>query len=259
MGRPKALLPWQGRTLVEHLVEVLREACGDVVVVASEELELPSLPAQVIRDRTPDLGPLGGIRESLHAVQAELVLVSGIDAPFLDAGFARWLLSRGRTTACRVGGRVQPFPGVYERRLAPIADALIEQGRMRPPFLLEAADFECVEEAELDSTDVVRSFNTPREYLEAIELSEWRGSVEVVFEGRCRRIAGVDRLIESPGTLSGILEIVDGDGEFSVSGHVAPGYEAWLNGTEPVRRLDVPLAPGERVLLRVAGDDSRPI
>ena len=46
--------------MVAHVVSVVRSAVDEVVVVASEKLELPRLDARVVRDREPELGPLAG-------------------------------------------------------------------------------------------------------------------------------------------------------------------------------------------------------
>ena len=35
MGRPKALLPWHGHTMIEHVISVLDEVVDEIVVVAS--------------------------------------------------------------------------------------------------------------------------------------------------------------------------------------------------------------------------------
>ena len=61
MGRAKALLPWQGRTLVETVVATLREVVREVIVVTSDAFELPRLEATVVRDRESGLGPAGRI------------------------------------------------------------------------------------------------------------------------------------------------------------------------------------------------------
>ena len=49
MGRDKAWLAWCGRPLVAYVVEKLRQSVGEVVVVASAELDLPPLDALVAR------------------------------------------------------------------------------------------------------------------------------------------------------------------------------------------------------------------
>lgn len=167
MGRAKALLPWAGRPLVSHIVASLRQVVDEVVVVSSREIELPALDAVVVNDREPGLGPLGGIREGLHAIGSDFALIVSVDAPLLSATFARTLIRCGRTSACVVDGRLQPFPALYEKRLAATADRLIESGRMRPPFLLEAAGYHQLDHSLVDR-DAFQGFNTAEEYDELL-------------------------------------------------------------------------------------------
>ena len=168
MGRPKALLPWRGRTLIEHVVGILRQVVDEVVVVASAELSLPSLEARVVRDREPRLGPLGGIREGLEAMRGDLAYVTSTDAPFLTPLFVRTLLSFGTAAAPEVDGFVQSLSAVYPKSLAPRAHELIAAGRMRPLFLLEAGNYRKVLPRELPDLDSLKNLNTPEDYLEAL-------------------------------------------------------------------------------------------
>jgi molybdopterin-guanine dinucleotide biosynthesis protein A len=59
MGRAKAWLPWRGQPMVAHVVASLRAggAVDEVIVVTSEELDLPPLEGRLVRDRAPTLGP----------------------------------------------------------------------------------------------------------------------------------------------------------------------------------------------------------
>ena len=99
MGRPKALLPWRARTLVETVVATLRGVVEDVVVVSSDAFELPALDARIVRDREPGLGPLAGIREGLHALGSGLAFVASTDTPYLSTRFVEALLSFGSAAA----------------------------------------------------------------------------------------------------------------------------------------------------------------
>jgi len=154
------------------MVASLRQVVDEVIVVSSREIDLPALDAVVVNDREPGLGPLGGIREGLHAIGSDLALIVSVDAPLLSATFARTLLRCGRTAACIVDGRLQPFPALYEKRLAATADRLIDSGRMRPPFLLEAAGYHQLDEGLIDR-DAFQGFNTTEEYQ---DLLSKRGS-----------------------------------------------------------------------------------
>ena len=109
------------------------------------------------------------IGEALHAIGAELALVTSTDMPFVDREIVEELLEVGGTTACEVAGHVEPFPAVYETALAPVADALIAEGRMRPLHLLEAEGFVRLDGRAAVARGVFDGFNTPSEYDAALD------------------------------------------------------------------------------------------
>ena len=104
MGRPKALLPWRGRTLIEHLVEGLSAVVGEVVVVTSSALELPPLRARVLVDEHPEQGPLEALAVGLGALDGPLAYVTGTDVPFLSPDFVAAVLASGGAAAPLVDG-----------------------------------------------------------------------------------------------------------------------------------------------------------
>jgi molybdopterin-guanine dinucleotide biosynthesis protein A len=167
MGRPKALLPWRGITMVEHVTAALKRVVPEVIVVASAELQLPPLDALVVRDREPHRGPLAGLRDGLEALQADLAFVTGVDAPFITPAFVKTILSLGCAAAPEVGGFVQTLAAAYPKSLAAKAGELLKQKHMGLRDLLEAANFRRVSAAELPDLESIRGFNTPEEYLAA--------------------------------------------------------------------------------------------
>ena len=79
MGRPKAWLPWFGKTMVEHVVDALRPLVDEVIVVTSESLDLPSLDATIVRDTEPERGPLAGLRDGLSAATTARIFATSTD------------------------------------------------------------------------------------------------------------------------------------------------------------------------------------
>jgi molybdopterin-guanine dinucleotide biosynthesis protein A len=175
MGRPKALLPWRGKTMIEHVTGILRPIVDEVVVVTSEKLDLPKLDAKIVRDRESNLGPLAGMREGLEASSAELCYGTSTDAPYLTPDFVRKMLSFGTAAAPVVDGVVQPLSAVYPVSLKRAANELIAAKRMGLHLLLEAGGFRKVMPEELPETQSIRNFNTPEEYLEAVRNDQATG------------------------------------------------------------------------------------
>ena len=250
MGRPKAWLPWRGRTMVEHVVECLRPVVDEVVVVTSADLDLPPLEARVVTDREEGRGPLAGIREGLSAARSELAFVTSTDAPFLTRDHVCSLFDRGGAVAPVAEGRVQVLSAIYPCSAWKQADLLLERGIARPLALLELVGYEGLEQGEVESDSEEppwRGFNTPAEYLESARRVDPRAVAEVELLGRSA--LGADAMLhEVPiGTLSDVLARVPCSSVLIEEGRVRKPFLVSLGGRDLVRRGDVPVGPGERI------------
>jgi molybdopterin-guanine dinucleotide biosynthesis protein A len=249
MGRPKAWLPWRGRPMVAHVVDTLRRIVDDVVVVSTPGLALPPLPAQVVCDPEPGLGPLAGITEGLAHVEADLAFVTSTDAPFLAADFVEALFAFGGAAAPLVEGRVQTLAAVYPRGALSHGRDLLARGRRRPLDLLEAVAYREVQSHELPGTDSLRGFNTPLEYLEAVRELEAAATARLGFEGRARRLAGRSGFEVPVGTLAEVLDHAPAGLSLRGGADVAATYRVSLGGCEVVTDSRIPVGPGEHVVV----------
>ncbi len=252
MGRPKAWLPWRERPMLAHVVETLRRSVDEVVVVSTPGLALPSLPARVVCDPEPGLGPLAGIALGLAHVESELAFVTGTDAPFLAQDFVEALFAFGGAAAPLVEGRVQTLAAVYPRSAFSHARELLARGRRRPLDLLESVGYRKVEPHELPGTDSLSGFNTPTEYLEAVREAEAAATARLEFEGRARRLAGCCALEAPVGTLGEVLDHAPARVELRSGEDVAPTYRVTLGDCDFVGDIWIPIGPGERVVVRDA-------
>ncbi len=249
MGRAKAWLPWQGQPMVSHVVGVLLRAVDEVIVVASETLELPPLEARVVRDREPELGPLAGIREGLAQMEAKLAYVTGTDAPFLTPAFVRALLSHEGAAALELDGYVQTLAAVYPRAGLPRAEALLETGRMRPLHLLEAMNYRKLGAHELPDLDSVRGFNTPAEYLRAVRKSDGDATATLAFREPAP-IGARQRVLAVPvGTLTEVLAHAPTAPRLLPGENGAEFVLASFGRRSVVRDGAIPIGPGEQVIL----------
>jgi molybdopterin-guanine dinucleotide biosynthesis protein A len=92
MGRDKALIEYQGRPIIAHVIDTLRALSDDLVVVSNRPDLYSSFGARVTADYDPPCGPLGGIAAGLQAVQRPLAVVVACDMPFLNVTLLRWLI-----------------------------------------------------------------------------------------------------------------------------------------------------------------------
>ncbi len=254
MGRPKAWLPWFGRTMVEHVVEQVRPVVDEVVVVTSQALDLPRLDARIVRDREAERGPLAGLRDGLLATDADRSFVTSTDAPFLEAADVDSMLGRADACAPLSEGFVQVLCAVYPRRAGELARALLDAGKRRPLDLLEALDYEAIASETLrpgGGTPPWSGFNSPAAYLAAVRSVDPDARCEVEMLGRAalhaeppQRQLPVATLGELLRTWPASLGLLDDAGP---EARVSKRHLVSLGGREFVRDLAVPIGPGECV------------
>jgi molybdopterin-guanine dinucleotide biosynthesis protein A len=132
MGRPKALLPVGGTTLVEWLVARLAPGFAHLLVAARDPEQLPpGLRLRLVRDLHLGAGPLAGVEAGLAASPHETVLAVACDMPHVTAGLARRLVAAAESepgldaAVPRLAGRPEPACAAYRRSAAgPLAAAL---------------------------------------------------------------------------------------------------------------------------------------
>lgn len=134
MGSPKAALEWHGSTLLRRTTGLVARAVdGPVVVVRAPGQPLPALPPdiEVADDAREGHGPLEGIAAGLAALgdRAQVVFVTGVDAPLLHPAFVRRvlaLLGRDDDAALpRAHGFPQPLAAAYRATVATPLRALL--------------------------------------------------------------------------------------------------------------------------------------
>lgn len=97
MGRDKALLEWDGATLLGRTYDLLASVCGAATVVGPAE-RYSSLNLPLIADLRGGCGPLGGLEAALTdcAGKAEWALVVACDMPALETAALAHLVEQAR-------------------------------------------------------------------------------------------------------------------------------------------------------------------
>jgi molybdenum cofactor guanylyltransferase len=168
MGTPKAALEWHGSTLLRRTIGILaRVTDGPVIVVRAAGQPLPALPpdVEVVDDPREGKGPVQGIAAGLTALagRADLAFISSTDMPFLHPAFVRRVL-RAVEDGADVGlpiarGYPQPLAAAYRTTLAPVAERLVADGRLRPAFLFDECSVDRLDEAALRADPVLAALD----------------------------------------------------------------------------------------------------
>ena len=179
MGRPKALLPWGGETLIEYQVRELLAAHCEVTVVlghAADEIR-PRVPAeaQIVVNEAYRDGRASSLRAGAAALpdDADTIVVLNVDQPRPRE------VIEALVTARRQGGALITMP-VYEGKrghppvlsgaLLPELRAASEEAQgMRG---VVAAHEASVHEVEFSSPVVLLDINTEAEYQRALAETE---------------------------------------------------------------------------------------
>jgi molybdenum cofactor guanylyltransferase len=181
MGRPKALLPFDGEPLIVHLVRRLQPLFERIVVVAAPGQDLPALPVTSVHDEVAHQGPVGGICYGLRAVDDAFAFVTSCDSAFLNTSLVMHLVSQMDdvdVVVPRWDGRLQPLVAVYRTSLIPRLQQQLANGERRPVSLFERVRTRYVDEAEVrrfdPAGDSFFNMNRPEDYTEA--LRRWRAA-----------------------------------------------------------------------------------
>jgi molybdenum cofactor guanylyltransferase len=89
MGTNMALIELEGRPLIQHVLDVLKELSDDLVIVTNTPEQYASFGVRLVGDVIPGRGVLCGIYSGLLAVQNLYSFVVGCDMPFLNIELLR--------------------------------------------------------------------------------------------------------------------------------------------------------------------------
>lgn len=153
-GADKGWVSWNGRFLIEHVLERLRPQVDSVVINANRNAErYGALGAAVVADGAatdasmeayagPLAGMLAGLRHCAGMSTAHWALVVPCDAPALPPDLAARLLAAGapagRAAFAVCAGRAQPVFCLLPVALLPRLDAALRGGERRPADFLRA-------------------------------------------------------------------------------------------------------------------------
>jgi molybdopterin-guanine dinucleotide biosynthesis protein A len=130
MGRDKALLPFKGHSLLQHVAAEVLSVTGHATLVGDPARYI-NLGYPVIQDILPGCGPLSGIHASLAVSEADWNLIVACDMPGITAEFLSLIMDRAESGSADAvvpagpSGLLEPLCAAYHRRsLNAIAHAL---------------------------------------------------------------------------------------------------------------------------------------
>jgi len=154
MGADKAFLPFKGKKLIEHVIDIATPHVSEILISANSS-EYTKFGFQTVPDEIPGCGPLGGIYSSLKKSKFEWNLVLSCDTPFVSNGLLSKLIARNKNCDCIVplhNEKKEPLVALYHKRCLAAIQENLESGNYKMHFLFEKLNccfvdvFELVEE-----------------------------------------------------------------------------------------------------------------
>lgn len=173
-GSNKALVPWNGKTLVESVVDILAGIFDANLILVKEPeafkfLRKPNI--RVVADVLAERHSLGGIWSALSRAETEHVFVCACDMPFLQPSLleALWQASPGYDAVIPLWNDIpQPLCGIYSKNCQPAIAGLIKERRFKIQELFGLVRTRLYKEDEVKVFDPLgRSFvdlDTRRQY-----------------------------------------------------------------------------------------------
>jgi molybdenum cofactor guanylyltransferase len=164
----KALLEFEGKTILERLLESLFRVVDEVILSMRDRTQenkfrpvLEKLPSRDIRfcfDTLEDTGPLEGIRAGLLESRSDYSFVCAGDMPFVNSEVVDLLFEKAEGHDAALprweDRKFEPLHAVYSKKLIPEIGKIFEKGRrsvLTP--VLEMKDVVFVEVSEIREID----------------------------------------------------------------------------------------------------------
>jgi molybdenum cofactor guanylyltransferase len=129
MGKDKATLIWNGRSLWQNQVEILRRLpARELLISARTDPAWRPADTVFVPDEPPSNGPISGIAAALRAITTTHLVVLAIDMPCMRSEYLRNLVSRvgtGSGLIPMIDGRAEPLAAVYGIGAGPYFDGAL--------------------------------------------------------------------------------------------------------------------------------------
>lgn len=170
MGTDKAFVPFQGRPMIEIVIERVAGLGAETILITNKPAEYAHLGLPMFGDVLPDHGPLGGIYTAVLRAQHPYVLVVACDMPWLSPALLTYQINL-RHTADIIVPQWDKFPeplhAVYSKACLPAIEANLQAQQLKITAFFGRVSVRFVKREEIEKVDVNgRSFanvNTPDE------------------------------------------------------------------------------------------------
>ncbi|WP_234495991.1 molybdenum cofactor guanylyltransferase MobA [Vibrio maritimus] len=165
-GNDKGLIEFNGKPLIEHVLERLATQTQSITINANRNQDKYGHYVPVISDTYPDFpGPLGGIHAGLASAKTDWVGFVPCDSPFVDESvverFCQAVKQDSDILVAHDGDFHQPVFTMFHKRVLPKLEAFLERGDRKIILLYKECHTEYVDFS--DNPECFVNLNTPEE------------------------------------------------------------------------------------------------
>lgn len=159
LGKSKALEIASGKSLIERVIQRLKQLNSRVLIATSREQSdlLVAIDAEILVDIYPNKGPLGGIYTGLMASQCSRNIVVACDMPFLNTKLLRYMVELSRDFDAVVPrlsmGTIEPLHAIYSKACLNSIRAQLDGEQLRVDSFLDKVRVRYVERPECQKLD----------------------------------------------------------------------------------------------------------
>jgi molybdopterin-guanine dinucleotide biosynthesis protein A len=167
MGRDKALIEIDGRTLLDRALDILQPHVDDLLVIG-DPVKHGHVGPFVMADDLPGVGPLGGMVTAMRYAVHDHLLVIACDMPHVNGALLE-RLKQGMAPDIdafvpECDGQLEPLAAAYHRRCRPHFEAGMSGGHWKVSDALDRVRTTYVQICPGEEgwpADLFRNINTP--------------------------------------------------------------------------------------------------
>ena len=176
MGENKALLDFQGQSLISIMIQKMTSVFDEVVIVSNRE-DYGDLDCQVISDQIMNAGPAGGIHSVLNHTTTEYNFIISCDMPFVTKAGIEFMINQSKNYDISIpqkNGFIEPLFGVYSKNCRNKWEELIRSNHFKLSDFLPhfKTNMISVDNNKIFGSDFFMNVNTKTDYLTALKMEK---------------------------------------------------------------------------------------
>lgn len=134
MGKDKALLPFRGKTFLEHIIDALKPLVNNILIV-SDHKKYDVFGETRVDDLIKNAGPLAGLYSGLYHSKTEDNIIVSCDVPLIDITILERLIDENNSSwdvvQLQSGDKTMPLIARYKKKCMDACLKSLQSGERR--------------------------------------------------------------------------------------------------------------------------------